>query len=243
MNCITVDDEPLALDLLEDFIKKVPFLKLIKKCNRAADAIEILQNGKIDLIFLDIRMPNITGIQLVKTVKNIPPVIFTTAYTDYAVEGFELDVLDYLVKPFTFERFLKAANKAYSLFKLKNQKATPDKLKAKKDKSYFPNDYIFVKSEYKNIKVNLCDILYIEGLSDYVKIHLSNGKKLLSLQSLKNIMSKLPDNDFVRIHSSFIISLNKVDSIQKNKIFIGEKQINIGEKYKTEFFDKIDFYN
>ncbi len=241
MNCIAVDDEPLALDIVEDFIEKIAFLKLIKKCNRASDAIEILQNEKIDLIFLDIRMPGISGVQMIKTLKNIPPVIFTTAYTDYAIEGYDLDVLDYLLKPFTFERFLKSANKAYSLYKLKDQKAINDNTRARKDKNSFAKEYIFVKSEYKNIKIQLTDILYIEGLSDYVKIHLYTGKTLLSLQNLKNIMAKLPEDEFVRIHRSFIISLRRIDSIQKNSVILGEKQIPIGEKYKKDFFNKIDF--
>lgn len=225
MNCIAVDDEPLALDIIEDFIKEIPFLKLVKKCYSASEAIEIIQNENIDLVFLDIRMPSITGVQLVKSLKDIPAVIFTTAYTDYAVEGFNLDAVDYLVKPFSFERFLKAVNKAYSLYKLKNDTG---------------KDYIFIKSGYKNLKVDFNDILYIEGLSDYIKIYLVNGKNILSLQSLKVFIDKLPENDFLRVHRSYIVSLNKIDSIQKSRIFIGEKHITVGEKYKDKFLKRIN---
>ncbi|NPA44350.1 MAG: response regulator transcription factor [Chlorobi bacterium] len=230
LNCIAIDDEPLALDIIEDYIKKIDFLNLIKKCYRATDAIEIIQKENIDLIFLDIQMPGITGVQLAKSIKNIPPVIFTTAYSNYAVEGFELDAVDYLVKPFTFERFLKAVNKAYELHKLKNKKQ-------------ISNNFIFVKSEYKNIKVNFKDILFIEGLSDYIKIHLTNGEKILSLQSLKAFFEKLPQNDFIRIHRSYIISIDKIKSIQKNRVFIGETELSVGESYKNEFINKIVNYN
>ena len=147
MNCIAVDDEPLALDVIEDYIKKVDFLNLVKKCNKATEAIDFLQTETIDLMFLDIQMPGITGVQLAKSIKNLPPIIFTTAYSNYAVEGFELDAVDYLLKPFTFERFLKAAGKAFLLFKMK------DKLKSNEIK-HETKDFIFVKSEYKNIRLN-----------------------------------------------------------------------------------------
>ncbi len=232
MNCIAVDDEPLALDVVEDYIKKIDFLNLVKKCCKASEAIEILQKEKIDLMFLDIQMPGITGVQLVKSIKNIPPVIFTTAYSNYAVEGFELDAVDYLVKPFTFERFLKAAGKAYSLYKLKDNTISTEE-------NHDTKDFIFVKSEYKNIRLNFNDILYIEGLSDYIKIYLTGGKNILSLQSLKAFNEKLPSDNFLRIHRSYIISLNKINSIQKYRVFIGDKQISVGDSFKENFFKKI----
>ncbi len=232
LNCIAIDDEPLALDIIEDYINKVDFLHLVKRCYRATDAIDIIRNKNIDLIFLDIQMPKITGVQFAKSIKDIPPVIFTTAYSNYAVEGFELDAVDYLVKPFTFERFLKAASKAYSLHKLKNNSQIEINTNNKAD-------YIFVKSEYKNIKINFKDILYIEGLSDYIKIHLLNGEKILSLQSLKAFNEKLP-NSFIRIHRSFIISFDKIKSIQKNRVFIGNKELSVGESYKEEFLKIIE---
>ncbi len=233
LNCIAIDDEPLALDIVEDYINKIDFLILKKRCYRASEAIDIIEKGNIDLIFLDIQMPGITGVQFAKSIKNIPPVIFTTAYSNYAVEGFELDAIDYLVKPFTFDRFLKAVSKAYSLQKLKANK---------KNISSYDKEYIFVKSEYKNIKINFKDILYIEGLSDYIKIHLTNGEKILSLQSLKAFYVKLPSNDFLRIHRSFIISLDKIKSIQKNRVFIGNKELSVGESYKEEFLKEINKY-
>ncbi len=233
LNCIAIDDEPLALDIVEDYIKKVDFLTLEKRCYRATEAIDIIEKGNIDLIFLDIQMPGITGVQFVKSIKNIPPVIFTTAYSDYAVEGFELDAIDYLVKPFTFERFLKAVSKAYSLHKTKNNRQLEYDNK---------KEWVFVKSEYKNIKINFKDILYIEGLSDYIKIHLTSGEKILSLQSLKAFYVKLPSNDFLRIHRSFIISLDKIKSIQKNRVFIGKKELSVGESYKETFFKEIKKY-
>ena len=233
MNCIAIDDEPLALDVIEDYIKKVDFLNLVKKCNKALGAIDLLQTETVDLMFLDIQMPGITGVQFAKSIKNLPPIIFTTAYSNYAVEGFELDAVDYLVKPFTFERFLKAAGKAYSIFKMK------DKVKSDKIK-HGTKDFIFVKSEYKNIRLNFDDILYIEGLSDYIKIHLTDGKYILSLQSLKAFCEKLPENRFSRIHRSYIIPLNKINSIQKHCIYIDKKQITIGAGYKESFFKKIE---
>ncbi len=232
MNCIAVDDEPLALDLIEDFINKVSFLKLIKKCNRASEAMEILQKENIDLVFLDIQMPNITGIQLIKSLQNCPQVIFTTAYTDYAVEGFELNVTDYIVKPFTFDRFLKAVNKTYSYYKLINNN--------KSDTQNTPLDYIFVKSDYQNVKINFDDILYIEGLSDYIKIYLKNNKRILTLFSLRAILEKLPENNFTRIHRSYIVSINKINSIQKNRIIIGDTRIPVGNHYKENFFKIIN---
>jgi len=225
LNCIAIDDEPLALDIIEDYIKKVDFLKLVKKCYRATEAIDIIEKEDINLIFLDIQMPGITGVQLMKSVKHIPPVIFTTAYSDYAVEGFELDAVDYLVKPFTFERFLKAVSKAYSLHKLKNN-SNIEELNT--------GNCIFVKSDYKNIKINFKDISYIEGLSDYIKIHLESGENILSLQSLKGFNEKLP-NSFMRIHRSYIISIDKIKSIQKNRVFIDKKELTVGESYKDSF--------
>jgi len=233
LKCIAVDDEPLALDIIEDYIKNIDFLSLTKKCYKASEAIDIIQKENFDLIFLDIQMPGITGVQFAKSIKNIPPVIFTTAYSDYAVEGFELDAVDYLVKPFTFERFLQAANKAFSLYKLKSNKEVSRENK---------KDFIFVKSDYKNIKVNFNDILYIEGLSDYIKIHLTNGEKILVLQSLKAFIKELPTNDFIRIHRSFIISFDKIKSIQKNRVFIGNTEISVGESYKTDFIKEIEKY-
>ena len=181
MNCIAVDDEPLALKLVEDFTKKVPFLSYVKSCKNAFEAIDIIQKEEIDLIFLDINMPDLSGIELIKNIDSKPLVIFTTAYSEYAVQGFELNAVDYLVKPFLFERFFKAANKAYETHNLKKNKAVPVG-----ENSSFAQDYIFVKADYSSVKVYLKDVLYLEGLKDYVKIH-TKEKKILTLITMKKI--------------------------------------------------------
>ncbi len=239
MNCIAVDDEPLALDLLEDFISKVPFLKFIKSCKSAFEAIEILQKEKIDLIFLDIHMPDVTGIEFIKSIERKPMVIFTTAYTNYAIEGFKLNAIDYLVKPFPFDSFLKAVNKAYEYFHLKNKPNDVININQEKKTS----DFIFVKADYKIIKINLNDILYIEGLKDYIKIYRISSKPVLTLQSLKYMQEKLPQNNFIRVHRSYIVSFNKIESIQRNRIVIGEKRIPIGDNYKNNFYKMLEKNN
>ncbi|MCK4664045.1 MAG: response regulator transcription factor [Bacteroidales bacterium] len=238
MNCIAVDDEPLALDLIEDFIKKIPFLNFIKTCKSAFEAIEILQKEKIDLIFLDIQMPDISGIEFIKSIEKKPMVIFTTAYTDYALEGFKLNAIDYLVKPFPFDRFLKAVNKAYEYYMLKSKPA--DMKNEKTDE--LSSEFIFVKADYKIIKINLNDILYIEGLKDYIKIY-AGSKPILTLQSLKFMQEKLPQNNFIRVHRSYIVSFNKIDSIQRNRIIIGDKRIPVGDSYKDDFYKMLEKSN
>jgi len=238
MNCIAVDDEPLALNLIEDFVKKVPFLSFTKSCKNAFEAIEIIQEEKIDLVFLDINMPDISGVELIKNIENKPLVIFTTAYSEYAVEGFELNAVDYLVKPFLFERFFKAVNKAYELYNLKNKKQ-PVQIA---DTNSIVQDYIFVKADYSSVKIYLKDILYLEGLKDYVKIH-TIEKKILTLITMKKIEEKLPSSNFVRVHRSYIIALDKIESIQRNRIIIHEKWIPVGNSYKTEFYKRIEDIN
>jgi DNA-binding LytR/AlgR family response regulator len=229
LNCIAIDDEPLALDLIEGFISKVPFLNLIKKCNRAVEAVEIIQSGKTDLIFLDIQMPDINGIQLLKTLKPKPMVIFTTAFEQYALESYELDVVDYLLKPIPFERFLKAVNKAHESFILKDNFQNTSPITAGKENG---TDFFFVKSEYQNIKIDLSDITYIEGLGDYIKIYLTSKEKpVLTLMSLKTFEEKLPPANFIRVHRSFIIAVNKITSLTKSNILIGIKEIPVGDLY------------
>ena len=237
MNCITVDDEPLALSLLEDFIGKIPFLKHLKSCKNAFEALDIIQKEKVDLIFLDINMPDITGIDLVKNLDNKPLVIFTTAYSDYAVQGFELNAIDYLVKPFLFERFFKAANKAYELFNLHNKNQNnASKIDNKID------DYIFVKADYSSVKIYLKDILFVEGLKDYIKIHIKD-KRILTLITMKKIEEKLPSSMFIRVHRSYIVAIDKIESIQRNRIVINEKWIPIGNSYKERFYKRIEDVN
>lgn len=237
MNCIAVDDEPLALNLIEDFAKKVPFLNYVKSCKNAFEAIDTIQKEKIDLIFLDINMPDITGIDLIKNIEQKPLVIFTTAYSEYAIEGFELSAVDYLIKPFLFERFFKAVNKAYEYYSLKNKR----NIAVSEEKTY-TDDYIFVKADYSSVKIYLKDILYLEGLKDYVKIH-TKEKKILTLITMKKIEEKLPSTNFIRVHRSFIVALDKIESIQRNRIIIQEKWIPIGNSYKTEFYNRIEDVN
>lgn len=228
MTCITVDDEPLALDLLEDNIAKVPFLKLQKKCSNALEANDYLRSRSADLLFLDIQMPGLTGIQFLQGLSHAPPmVIFVTAYERYAMDGYALDVVDYLLKPVSFERFLKAANKAY------------DKFMARKPAS--TSNYIFVNSEYNLVRIDFADVAYIEGLKDYVKIFLLSAQRpVITRMSLKSLEEKLPADLFVRVHKSFIVSLNKIVSIRKGRISMLKAQIPISEHYKDNFQKYID---
>jgi DNA-binding LytR/AlgR family response regulator len=230
VRALIVDDEPLALDILEDFISKVPFMELAGRCENALDAAAMLNKDNINLLFLDIKMPDITGIQLLKSLKNPPVIIFTTAYSDYALEGYSLDVLDYLLKPISFERFLKAANKAND-YLAQQAPTAPNEPEA---------DYIFVKTDYKIIKINFSDILFLEGLKDYIKIYTVNTKPILTLQSLKHFEAKLPTSKFIRIHRSYIISLQKIGSITKNRVVIGDKYLPISDSFKDPFFDLIN---
>ena len=229
INCVIIDDEPLALDLLESFVAKTPSLNLIARCENALEALEIINREPVDLVFLDIEMPDITGIQLVKSLDKKPLIIFTTAYDKYAVEGFELDVVDYLLKPIPFERFVKAVNKASTLHLAKNPQAKPDETP----------DHIYVKADYQMVKVTIKDILYIEGLKDYIKIYLPQ-KTILTLLTLKGVEQMLPSKEFSRIHRSYIVPLKKIDAIRKNSLRIGEQEIPIGEKYKEEFMERLN---
>ncbi|MCL7765155.1 LytTR family DNA-binding domain-containing protein [Polaribacter sp. Z014] len=234
MKCIIIDDEPLALELLEDFISKVPFLELVGSCSNGFEASTILQSKKIDLIFTDIEMPDFSGIDFIKSLDNKPLFIFTTAYSHYAVEGFNLNAIDYLVKPIPFHRFLKAATRAQNLLQSKNEEET---LSVNKEAN---QEFIFVKSEYENLKINLADIKYIESLKDYIKIHTNREKPILTLSSLKNFEEKLGKVNFIRVHKSFIVSLKHIYSVQRNRIIIDDNWIPIGLNYRDEFIKKID---
>jgi DNA-binding LytR/AlgR family response regulator len=236
LNCIAVDDENLALDLLEDNIQKIPFLNLVKRCKNAFDAIETLQNNAIDLMFLDIQMPGITGIQFLQSLKNKPMVIFVTAYKQYALEGFELDVVDYLLKPIDFERFLKAVNKASEHHSLKQKSLLEDATGATSEKV----SSIFVNADYSLVKIKIDEITYIEGLKDYVKIYTSTSSKpVVTRMTMKAIEEKLPSSAFFRVHKSFIVSLDKIESIRNLKIKMGNAQIPISESYSESFFKMI----
>ncbi|MDX6746910.1 LytTR family DNA-binding domain-containing protein [Polaribacter sp. PL03] len=234
MNCIIIDDEPLALELLEDFISKVPFLELVGSCSNGFEATTILQEQKVDLIFTDIEMPDFSGIDFIKSLDVKPLFIFTTAYSHYAVEGFNLNAIDYLVKPIPFHRFLKAATRAQNLLKSKIEEeiTTVNKEAC--------SEFIFVKSEYENLKINLCDIKYIESLKDYIKIHTHKEKPILTLSSLKSFEEKLGKLNFIRVHKSYIVSLKHIYSVQRNRIIIDDNWIPIGLNYREDFIKKID---
>lgn len=238
IRCIAIDDELLALDLIEDNIKKLPFMEMVKKCKSAFEAMEVMRQEQIDLIFLDIQMPDVSGIQLLKTLKSKPMVIITTAYEKYATEGFNLDVIDYLLKPYSFERFLKAVNKATEYQDLRDKAIIQENQKEVGSTS----NYLFVRADYKLVKIELASILYIEGLKDYVKIYLGD-KPILTQMSMKALEERLPSKDFVRVHRSFIVAFSKIDFIQKQMLTIGRKEIPISEHYRDQLFKMINHEN
>jgi DNA-binding LytR/AlgR family response regulator len=235
IKAIIIDDEPLAIDVLKNFSDTIEHLEIKGTFTNALDAIKFLSENKIDLIFLDIEMPIINGVDLVEALNHKPNIIFTTAFPQYAVEGFNLDAVDYLLKPISYKRFLKAINK---LPVATNQQANPVQL-APAVVSSNENKFIFVKSDYENLKINVQDIKYIEGLKDYLKINLVNDKSVLTLSNFASLMDKISNPDFIRVHNSYLVNLNYIKSIQKNRILIGDKRIPISETYKKEFFEKI----
>lgn len=231
MHCIAIDDEPLALNLIRDFCAKVDFIQLEASFTSAIEAIGHLAKNQVDLIFLDIQMPHLTGIEFVSTLQKPPMIIFTTAYSSYALEGFNLNAVDYLVKPFAFDRFLKAAIKANQLFNLSGR---PQYHVTDIPQISGPERFLMVKVEYSNVKIDIRDILFIEGLKDYIKIY-TGPKPILTKSTLKNILDRLPADDFVRVHKSFIVALAAIQSIENNRIHIGDKLIPVGSQYKAEF--------
>ncbi len=237
---IIVDDEPLAQDVLETYIEKFPELSLVSKCNNALEANEVLKNHDVDLMFLDIQMPQLTGIDFLKTLSRPPLVIFTTAYPNYALEGFELNALDYLLKPISLERFIKAVNKAVEQVKLHRNE--PGIAAVANEGEQHP-DYIFVKADKKLVKVNYHDIIYIEGLKDYVIIRMEN-QRVITLQTMKSLEDKLPSNRFKRIHRSYIINIDKINAIVGNMVEVMEKNLPkhlpIGKNYRDELNDMIE---
>jgi len=233
INVLIVDDEPLAQDVLETHISKLPELNLIQKCSNALEANDALRNHDIDLIFLDIQMPQLTGIEFLRTLSNPPLVIFTTAYPNYAVEGFELNAVDYLLKPISLDRFVKGVNKAAEQLKMKKGNTV-----STVESTAEATDYIFVKADKKLIKVNYADIVYIEGLKDYVKIY-TTEKMVLTRLNLKGISEKLPKEEFIRVHRSFIVAFSKISSFQKNKVTINQKEIPVGNAYQGELFNRL----
>ncbi|MBC5991372.1 LytR/AlgR family response regulator transcription factor [Pontibacter cellulosilyticus] len=240
IRCIAVDDEPLALDIIESYISKLPFLELVKTCSSATEAMQVLQEEQVDLMFLDIEMPELTGIQFLNILKHQPLIIFTTAYPHYALEGFNQDAVDYLLKPIPFDRFLKAVTKAQERLQ-RNGKPT-ETAAAAHPAPQQEQDFMFVKADYKTIRVDFRDILWIEGLKDYIIIQ-TKDQKIITLLSMNKMMEKLPETKFLRVHRSFIVSLQKIDSIEKSRIKIGNKEIPIGEVYKEQFLKWVDENN
>jgi two-component system response regulator LytT len=233
IQCIAVDDEPLALGLVCAFIEKTPFLSLAGRYSSAVEALQVIHSKHIDVIFLDIQMPDLTGIELARVIEKAgtkaPRIIFTTAFNQYALDGFRVDALDYLLKPFNYEEFLRAASKAQAYVELL-QKASSAASPETKD------EYLFLKVEYQLVRIAYDDILYTEGLKDYVKVHLkSDPKPTLSLTSLKALEEKLPASKFMRVHRSFIVNLDKISAVTRNTIQIGTVTIPVSDQYKENF--------
>lgn len=222
INCIVIEDEPLALRKIADFINRIDYLNLLQGFNNAINAIGFLKTNAVDLIFLDIRMKKLSGIQFLEALKTKPKVIITSAYDEYALKGYELDVSDYLLKPFSFERFVKSVEKVYNELKTDNLGKT--------------NDYLFVKTEYRIEKIDLVNILYIKGMKDYLQI-ITTDKKIMTLQTFKNIIQFLPEKEFVRVHNSYIIAISKIDNIERNRIKIRDEMIPISDSYKDDFYN------
>lgn len=224
---IAIDDEPLALKLVAGYIEKTPGLKLVGKFDNPVDASEFLADTTVDLIFVDIQMPDLSGIEFTRLIEKGPKVIFTTAYEKYALEGYKLEIVDYLLKPFSYEEFLIAVHKARNLLRLEN------KTLSKVDVN---NEFLFLKSDYKIKRINFNSILYIEGMKDYVKVYLQNSSgPILSITSLKLLESKLPDSKFMRVHRSFIVNLEKIDTIDRSRIVFGKEYIPVSDQYKDKF--------
>jgi two-component system LytT family response regulator len=223
LRCLAIDDEPLALELLEDNISKVPFLKLVATCSHPLEAMQVLQRETIDLIFLDIQMPGLTGLQFIQTITIKPMFILITAYEKYALEGYNLDVVDYLVKPVSLERFIKACNKAWELHQLKTKKESGEAVPG----------YFFINVDYSLVKVVFADIMWIEGFKDYLKIHLkSTSKPLVARITMKSIEEQLPASMFIRVQKSFIVSKEHITAVRRNSVFINDIEIPVGDNYK-----------
>jgi DNA-binding LytR/AlgR family response regulator len=232
IKCLAIDDEPLALKQIGAYIERTPFFESVALCSTAFDALKYIREAEVDLLFVDINMPDLNGLDFVKSLERKIPVIFTTAYSEYAIEGFQVDALDYLLKPISYAMFLKSANKAKAWFDLNNKPA---------EISNPSSDYIFVKADHRLIRILLSEIKYIEGSNEYIIIHQINEKPLTTLMRMKNIELMLPESHFMRVHRSFIVNLNQVKVIERNRIIFDEKiYIPIGEQYKDNFQKFLD---
>lgn len=232
IKCIAIDDEPLALQQLAGYIQKIPSLKLEAECSNAFDALKILEEKSVDLIFVDINMPDLNGLEFVKSLENKPLIIFTTAHSEFAIEGFKVDATDYLLKPFSFVEFSRSANKAKKQFEL--QQETSEKVESNPD-------FLFIKSEYKMVRINFEDIRYIEGMKEYVRIHLTGQKPVMTLLSMKSLEEKLPEEKFMRVHRSFIVNLDKITTVERFRIVFDNKvYIPVSDNYKEKFQQFLD---
>lgn len=242
MNCIAIDDEPIALEVISRFAGKVPNLNLLRTFQNPIEAVQFLQSETIDLIFLDIEMPDITGLQLLQSIPQKPLIIFTTAYSEYAVDSYEMDAVDYLLKPIPFDRFLKAVNKAFTF--IKAQEVIDNRMTQPEDErnAGASKDYLFIKSDTRFFKVNHSDILFIEGMRDYIAVH-TPTQKILTLMSMTKMLTKLPTKDFMRVHKSYIIGLNHISLIQNNRVIVGGKEIPISNSYKETFLAFVEEMN
>jgi DNA-binding LytR/AlgR family response regulator len=227
INCIVVDDEFPAIEQLEEYISRIPFLNLLKSFDNAIDPINYLKSNPVDLIFLDIEMEGFTGLQLIKTLQHKPKIILTTAYDKYAIEAFDLNVTDYLLKPISFERFIKAIDKVYDSFR--------EIKKTAENEPVYKRDYFFVKTEFRMQRVDFDNILFVEGMNEYLRIN-TTKEKIMTLQNFKSLEESLPKDNFIRVHKSYMVAINKIESIEKNRIKIGEKLIPISNTYKEAFF-------
>lgn len=241
IRCITIDDEPLALIQLTGYIEKVPFLKLVKACNSALEALDLLAKDPVDLIFADINMPDLNGVDFVKSLVNKPIIIFTTAYTEYAIEGFRVNALDYLLKPFGYNEFLKAANKALHQYELQakiQQYPLPASPEAPAENG---NNNLFIKADYKMIRLDMNKIIYMESQNEYIRIFFEDQKPVMTLLSMKKLEERLPAERFMRVHRSYIVNLEKITAVANNRIIYGkDTYIPIGNQYKDKFNEYLE---
>ncbi len=236
LSCLIVDDEPIARQIVENYVSKLPYLRVEKSCKNAFEALATLSEGKIDLMFLDINMPQLSGMSFLKTIKNPPKVIITTAYQEYALEGFELAVSDYLLKPFSLERFIQAVERVNEQLSNSNQN-TETQINSEAEKSN--PDFIFIKTDKRNVKVVVEEITHLEAYGNFVKVHQKNGEMLLASQTLTSFDNSLPNSDFMKVHKSFLVAVRHIDYVEGNQIAIGKNMIPVGKTHRKELMERI----
>ena len=242
IKCLIIDDEPLAVVQLEKYVERVPFMECVASCTSAAEALDALSRGNVDVMFVDINMPDIDGVQLVRSLSNPPMVVFTTAYSEYAIDGFRVNAVDYLLKPIGFDDFLKAANKVNEMYALRNASVSSREADEPVAAGGESGDSLFVKSDYRILRVPVNSIVYVESMSEYVRIFVDGQPKpIISLLSMKKVEEALPADNFMRVHRSYIVNLNKIKEVSKMRIiYDGDVYVPIGDMYKDVFFDYID---